>query len=104
MQEKLVGCLDWEEPLVKEMETHSSILAWEIPWDRGAWGVTVHGLQRVGHDCATKQESTQGTVLYAGDTTMNKRNRFPAPKDLTVHKCDEYYKGGGQATAGLQGM
>ena len=32
MQEKLVGCLDWEEPLVKEMETHSSILAGEILW------------------------------------------------------------------------
>ena len=89
---------------MKEMETHSRILAWEIPWDRGAWGVTVHGLQRVGHDCATKQESTQGTVLYSGDTTMNKRNRFPAPKDITVHTCYEYYKGGGQATAGLQGM
>ena len=32
MQEKLVGSLDWEEPLVKEMETHSSILAGEILW------------------------------------------------------------------------
>ena len=31
-QETLVGSLDWEDPLEKEMATHSSILAWEIPW------------------------------------------------------------------------
>ena len=32
---------------------HSSILAWGIPMDRGAWWATVHGSQRVGHDRAT---------------------------------------------------
>ena len=31
-QETLVGSLDWEDPLEKEMATDSSILAWEIPW------------------------------------------------------------------------
>ena len=36
------------------MATHSSILAWEIPVDRGAWQATVHGIARVGHDLATK--------------------------------------------------
>ena len=30
----------------KEMATHSSILAWEIPWDRRAWRATVHGIHR----------------------------------------------------------
>ena len=29
---------------LKEMVTHSSILAWEIPWTRGAWWATVHGV------------------------------------------------------------
>ena len=32
MQEMWVGSLSWEDPLEKEMATHSSILAWEIPW------------------------------------------------------------------------
>ena len=32
MQETQVRFLGWEDPLVKEMATHSSILAWRIPW------------------------------------------------------------------------
>ena len=36
--------LDWEDPLEEGMATHSSILAWTIPMDRGAWGATVHGV------------------------------------------------------------
>ena len=38
----------------KGMATHSSILAWRIPTDRGAWQTTVHGVARVGYDLATK--------------------------------------------------
>ena len=40
--------------LEKEMATQSSILAWEISMDRGAWQVTVHGVVRVRHNLATK--------------------------------------------------
>ena len=40
MLETQVGSLDWEEPLDKEMATHSSFLAWRIPMDRGAWWAT----------------------------------------------------------------
>ena len=36
MQEMQVGSLTWEDPLEKEIATHSSILAWRIPMDRGA--------------------------------------------------------------------
>ena len=43
MQETWVQSLGWEDPLEKGMATHSSILAWRIPIDRGAWQVTVHG-------------------------------------------------------------
>ena len=39
-----VGSLDWEYPLEKGMETLSSILAWRIPMDRGAWQVVVHSV------------------------------------------------------------
>ena len=37
MQETWVPSLGWEDPLDKEMATHSSILAWRIPWTRGPW-------------------------------------------------------------------
>ena len=44
MQETRVLSLGWEDPLEKGMATHSSILAWKIPMDRGAWQATVHGV------------------------------------------------------------
>ena len=43
MQEMGIQSLSWEDPLEKEMATHSSILAWENPMDRAAWQATVHG-------------------------------------------------------------
>ena len=50
MLESCVQSLGWEEPLEEGIATHSSVLPWKIPTDRGAWQATVHGLQRVGHD------------------------------------------------------
>ena len=44
MQETCVRSLGWEDPLEEGMATHSSILAWKIPMDRGAWRATVHGV------------------------------------------------------------
>ena len=49
-KETSLRSLSWEDPLEKEMATHSSILAWENPMDRAAWQATVHGVARVGHD------------------------------------------------------
>ena len=43
MQETWLRSLVWEDPLEKGMASHSSILAWRIPMDRGAWWATVHG-------------------------------------------------------------
>ena len=43
MWETQVWFLGWEDPLEKELATHSSILAWRIPMDRGAWRATAHG-------------------------------------------------------------
>ena len=40
------GDLAWEDPLEEGMATHSSILAWRIPMERGAWWVTVHGVAK----------------------------------------------------------
>ena len=44
MQETLVQSLAWEDPLEECMATHSSILAWRIPMDRGAWQAVVQGV------------------------------------------------------------
>ena len=38
--------LGWEDPLEEGMATHSSILAWRIPMDRGAWWTAVHGVTK----------------------------------------------------------
>ena len=46
MQDTWVRSLDWEDPLEEGMATHSSILAWRIPMDRGAWQATVHGVAK----------------------------------------------------------
>ena len=44
MWETWVQSLGWEDPLEEGMATRSSILAWRIPMDRGAWRATVHGV------------------------------------------------------------
>ena len=46
MLETRVGSLGQEDPLEREMATHSSVLAWRIPMDRGAWLATVHGVTK----------------------------------------------------------
>ena len=56
MQETGIRSLGWKDPLEKEMATHSSILAWEIPWTEETGGLQSMGSQRVGHDLATKQQ------------------------------------------------
>ena len=45
MQEMWVLSLGWEDPLEKEMATHSSILAWEIPWTERPGGLQYMGSQ-----------------------------------------------------------
>ena len=46
VQETWVPSLGWEDPLEKVMATHSSILDWTIPIDRGAWWATVRGVAK----------------------------------------------------------
>ena len=50
MWETWDGSLGQEEPLGKEMATHSNILAWKIPWIEKTGGLQSMGLQKVGHD------------------------------------------------------
>ena len=50
MWETWVRFLGWKDPLEKEMATHSSILAWEIPWTEEPGGLQSMGSQEVKHD------------------------------------------------------
>ena len=50
MQESQVQSLGWEDPMQKEMATHSSFLPWKIPWTEEPSGLQFMGLQRVRHD------------------------------------------------------
>ena len=56
MQETWVQSLDQEDPLEKEIATHSSILVWQIPWMEEPGGLQSLELQRSRHNLATKQQ------------------------------------------------
>ena len=58
MQETQVQSLGPEDPLEEEMATHSSILAWEIPWDGEPGELQSIGSQRVEYDWATEHVHT----------------------------------------------
>ena len=67
MQKTWVQSLGWEGPLEKEMATHSSILAWEIPRTEASGGLQSIGWQRVGHDLATEQQQQQRPTTAPND-------------------------------------
>ena len=58
MQETQVRSLGQEDALEKEMATHSTILAWEIPWTEEPGGLQSMGWQRVGPNLVLKQQLT----------------------------------------------
>ena len=62
VQETRVPSLGWEDPLEKEIATHSSILGWKISWTEEPGGLQSMGLQRVGHDWATNTYLKQKTT------------------------------------------
>ena len=57
-QEIRVQSLGWEDPLEEGLATHSSILAWRIPWTEEPGGLWSTGSQRVRHDLATEHACT----------------------------------------------
>ena len=60
MQETQVQSLDWEDPLEKEMTTHASNPAWEIPWTEEPGGVHSPWGYRVGHN----HTHAHASILY----------------------------------------
>ena len=65
MQEKQLRCLGQENPLEKEMATHPSIFAWEIPWIEEPGSLRFMGSQRVKHDLATKKKKKNTMCYYS---------------------------------------
>ena len=82
MQENQGQSLGWEDPLEKEMASHSSILTRGIPWTEGHDGVQSMGSQRVGQDGATKTHTS--TVQCAGQINprvpLDQQRMMSAPK------------------------
>ena len=86
MQVQSLGCKD---PLEEEMATHSSILAWEIPWTEESGGLQSTGSQSVGFNLATKQQFEEEgcyehlSNIYLTSTSQEgalKRIRIPGSK------------------------
>ena len=73
MQEMRVQSLDWEDPLEKEMATHSSTLAWEMPWIEERGGLQPMGLQSVRHNLASNNNNN--TLVYNGLLFSFRRER-----------------------------
>ena len=101
MQETWVRSLGWEDPLEKEMATHSSILAWRIPWTEEPGGLQSMGSQRVGHDWTTslhfQLQHNMSWLHWLGKWCMWQESPLfnsSATESLDVHK--ETRRGGGK--------
>ena len=64
MWETWVQSLGWEDPMEESMASHSSILAWRIPWTEEPGGLQLLGLQRVRHDWMTVEHTPPSICIY----------------------------------------
>ena len=98
MGETWVRSLGWEDPLEKEMATHSSILAWRIPWTEEPAGLQSMGSRRVGQDLATKQQYPyHGPVVKnppaMGETWVRSLGREdPLEKGMATHSSIQAWR------------
>ena len=87
MQETGVRSLGWEDPLEKEIATHSSILVWKIPWMEEPGGLQSMGLQSVRHDWMTKHKHIESMAKGECSYLQLKTGSFyaiPEPEGVTV--------------------
>ena len=86
MQETCVQSLGQEDPLEKEMATHSYTLAWKIPWTEEPGRLQSMGLQRVEHDRAASlhtQAETKATSCQGRDTKLLSEQLWPCNLPLS---------------------
>ena len=77
--------LGWEDPLEKEMETHSSILAWRIPWTEEPGGLQSVGSQRVWHDWSDWAGSRQACKVVWYSHLLNNFPQF-----VVIHTIKDF--------------
>ena len=87
MWETRVLSLGWEDPLEKEMATHSSILAWRIPWTEEPGGLQSMGLQRVGHDWVTNTFTFTVSLCLTFWRTAIVFSTVTSPFYIPIGKC-----------------
>ena len=87
MRETWVRSLGREDPLEKDMATHSSILAWKIPWMEEAGGLQSVGSQRVGHDWVTSPSFTMVSVQYC---SLQHQTLLPSTVTFATGRCFFY--------------
>ena len=83
MQETQLRSLGWEDPLEKGMATHSSIPAWRIPMDRGAWQATVHGGAKSG---ARLSDQAQHSSTDSREAYLRKNSNDLRLLHLPMHR------------------
>ena len=93
--ETWVRSQDWKDPVEKEMETHSSVLAWKIPWMEEHRRLQFMGSQRVGHDWAISLHYLSfrlGKIIESGqhgtDTVRKLSVQFSSVPQLCLTLCD----------------
>ena len=81
MRELWVRSLGWEDPLEEDMATHSSILAWRIPVDRGAWWAAVHGVAESRTRLSDQaQHRTHGWFILYSRSQHNTVKQLPSDR------------------------
>ena len=82
MQKTWVQSLDRDDPLEKEMASHCSILAWEIPWTEESGGLQSMGSQRIGLDLGTEQQLLPEASVQLLHQNLNLTDHPSSPKPL----------------------
>ena len=76
MQESQGRSLGWEDPLEEGLATHSSILSWRIPMDRGAWQATVHRVTQSWTQLSDKAAEAACVVYHMDFLLINNKRIF----------------------------
>ena len=108
MQETWVQSLGQEEPLEKGMATHSSILAWKIPWMEEPGRLQSMGLQRVGHDWTTSLSTSWNSPSTSSSNwnlVISWEQSIPGRLSYTSYSCIQSHVAvGGSSSLFLTGM
>ena len=86
MRETQVSSLGWDDPLEKEMATHSSVLAWRIPWTEEPGGLQSIESQRVGRDCVN---NIHKYINYKGLLCGSAVKNLPAMQETQVRSLGQ---------------